>query len=196
MPGKPSNADQSASFCRSSKTSLRNSSMPRFAIKKLNPRPGAIALLTQTREHARDRLRCRQKLFFRQKFIEQLRLVRHRAETAADVKREAALYFAVDDSWSWRWRPCHAWSPGRRDSARNRRRRLSPCGRNPGYRDGPSRTSSKLWHKASCRRFPRGRFPPAGRPSRCAPRCRTLRGVVIPTAASRRISAGVSSICT
>ena len=38
-----------------------------------------------------DRLRDRQQLFLRQELVEQLRLVRHRAEAAADVELEAAL---------------------------------------------------------------------------------------------------------
>ena len=66
--------------------------------QELDARPGAVALFAQPGEYTRDRLHRRQQLFFRQKLIEELRLVRHRAQTAADVERKAALHFAVDDS--------------------------------------------------------------------------------------------------
>ncbi len=66
--------------------------------QKFDPRPRAVALLAEPSEHARDRLQGRQQFFFGQKLIEQFRLVRHRAQTAADVEREAALLLAIDDS--------------------------------------------------------------------------------------------------
>ena len=52
-------------------------------------------LLAQAGEHAADGLRQRQQLLLGHELVEQLRLMRHRAEPAADVELEAALRLAV-----------------------------------------------------------------------------------------------------
>ena len=69
---------------------------PELGDQELDARPGAILLLAQPREHARDRLRQRQELFLRQEFVEQLGLVGHRAQPAPDVGDEPAAQLPVD----------------------------------------------------------------------------------------------------
>ena len=53
--------------------------------QELDARPVAILLFTEAGEYARDRLSSWQQLFFRQERIKQFRLMRDRAEPAADI---------------------------------------------------------------------------------------------------------------
>ena len=63
--------------------------------QELDARRGPVALLAQARVYPRDRLRDRQQLVRCQEVGEQLGLMRHRAEPAADVQLEAAPGLAV-----------------------------------------------------------------------------------------------------
>src|SRR5215470_15842475 len=66
--------------------------------QELDPRAGAIALLTETGKDARDGLRNRQQFFFGKKFFEQLRLIRDRAKAPTDVEFKTALLFPINNS--------------------------------------------------------------------------------------------------
>ncbi len=72
--------------------------MPSFLTRNLKRARARFSLLAEAREHAAHRLRDRQELFLGQELVEELRVLRHRAEAAADVVLEAALRFAVDDA--------------------------------------------------------------------------------------------------
>ncbi len=74
-------------------TSRRNSSIPSFADQKLDARRGAIFFLAEAGEDAADGLRQRQEFFFGNKRLEELGLLRHGAEAAADVDFESAFLF-------------------------------------------------------------------------------------------------------
>ena len=66
-----------------------------FVDEELEARGVAVLLLAEAGKDARHRLRDREQLLFREEGVEQLRLVGHRAEPAADIEGEAAV--AVDD---------------------------------------------------------------------------------------------------
>ena len=66
--------------------------------QELDARLRAILLLTEPRKDAGNGLSDRQQFFFRKKRIEELRIVRHRAEPAADIEFEAAFLLAVFDA--------------------------------------------------------------------------------------------------
>ena len=68
---------------------------PQILNQKLDSRAVAIFLFAEPREDAGDRLRQRQQFFRRNKRVEQLRLIRNGAESAADVHFKAALFFSV-----------------------------------------------------------------------------------------------------
>src|SRR5207249_1834015 len=65
---------------------------------ELEPGLLAVLLLAEAGEDAADRPRHRQQFFLGQELVEQLGLVRHGAEAAADVQLEPALLLAVDDA--------------------------------------------------------------------------------------------------
>ena len=87
----------------SSSTSRRNSSMPSFCTRNFSAGLVAVLLLAQPGEDAADGAGQRQQLFLGDELGEQLRLVRHGAEAAADVELEAADFLAVDRP---AWRRC------------------------------------------------------------------------------------------
>ena len=60
---------------RSSRTSLRNSSMPSFCDDELEARLVAVFLLAEPGEDAADRAGQRQQFFFGKKFVEELGLM-------------------------------------------------------------------------------------------------------------------------
>ena len=65
--------------------------MPSLVTRNLRRARVAVLLLAQPREDAADGLGERQQFFFGHELVEQLGLVRHGAEAAADVELEAAL---------------------------------------------------------------------------------------------------------
>ena len=66
-----------------------------LAHQELQPRRIAILLLAEPGEHAGDRLREGQDLFFRNEFVVQPGLLRHGAESSADPQLESAPRLAV-----------------------------------------------------------------------------------------------------
>ena len=94
--GTPSSADRARSLARSSSTRRFELLDAQLLDHELEAGARAVRLLAEAREHAAHRLRDRQQLFLGQELVEQLRVLRHRAEPAADVPARSRARLAVD----------------------------------------------------------------------------------------------------
>ena len=140
--------------------------------QEFQARPRPVLLFTQPREDPADRLRQGQDFFLRHKFVQQLRLVRNSTQSAADVEGETAPQLAVFD-------PClgdeaDVVHVGQTASVIGAARKgdLELAAKILGVLVIQQEIRQRRGRRASRRSSRRCKRQTAGRPSRCAPRCR------------------------